>query len=323
MRDVCLQRANGWLFLLLRTLLIGTMLIGCQPAEDPKPATVAVSTASPEVYAVNYPLAWMAERIGGDAIRVVFPAPEGIDPAHWQPTPETILNYQGADLVLLNGAGYAGWIQFAALSPGKLVDTSRGLSARFVSVGGATHSHGPKGEHDHGDVASQTWLDPSIASAQARAVADALEPLVSTADAAFERLQADLANLDSRVAAAFAGWADAGVLYSHPVYQYLDARYGLNGRSVSWEPDEDPGDTEWQRLAGLQRDRAASVMLWEGEPLPATAAKLSDLGIATVVFETGARVPTEGDYLTLMQRNIERISSISSINPVGGEHNQH
>jgi zinc transport system substrate-binding protein len=317
MRDVGLQIANGRLFLLLGTLLTGTLLIGCQPAEHSKPMTVAVSTASPEVYTVNYPLAWMAERIGGDAIGVVFPAPDGVDPAHWQPTPETILNYQSADLVLVNGAGYAAWIQFAALSPGKLVDTSRGLSARFVSVGGATHSHGPKGEHDHGDVASHTWLDPSIASAQARAVADALEPLVPAADAALERLQADLANLDSRIAAAFAGWGDAGVLYSHPVYQYLDARYGLNGRSVSWEPDEDPGDAEWQRLAGLRRDRAVSVMLWEGEPLPATAAKLSDLGIVWVVFETGARAPTEGDYLTLMQRNIERISSISPISTGG------
>ena len=290
--------------------LFGVLLTACQPPEEANSTTPVVEMGAPVVYAVNYPLAWMAERIGGEAIEVVFPAPEGVDPAHWQPTPETILNYQAADLVLLNGASYAAWSQFAALSPGQLIDTSGDLATRFVRAGDATHSHGPGGEHDHGDVASHTWLDPSFAAAQAQAIADALNPLAPAANAGLESLQADLANLDARLAVAFSGWPDAGVLYSHPVYQYLDARYRLDGRSVSWEPDEDPGEAEWRRLAGLLGDRSASVMLWEGEPLPATRLKLRNLGIISVVFEIGARIPAEGDYLMLVQQNIERLRKV-------------
>jgi zinc transport system substrate-binding protein len=182
-----------------------------------------------------------------------------------------------------------------------------------------THSHGPGGDHDHGNLASHTWLDPTFATAQALAIADALAPYVSAAQSRLESLEADLAHLDVRLGAAFAGWSDAGVLYSHPVYQYLDARYGLNGRSVSWEPDEEPGEAEWQRLAERLRNQRAFVMLWEGQPLHTIEARLGELGVTSVVFKTGAAIPVAGDYLTLMQANIDRLAAIS-IN--GGHTNQ-
>ena len=294
-----------------RVAVLGALLTACQPAGDEKITVSAALTGPPVVYAVNYPLAWMGERIGGEDVNVVFPAPDGVDPVHWQPSPETILDYQRAELVLLNGAGYADWIQFASLSPGRLVDTSRALSARFVQAGQVTHSHGPGGDHDHRNLASHTWLDPTFAAAQAHAIADALAPYVSAAQARLESLEADLAHLDVRLGAAFAGWSDAGVLYSHPVYQYLDARYRLEGQSMSWEPDEEPGEAEWQRLAQRLRKQPASVMLWEGDPLPTTQARLQELGVTSVVFKTGAATPVAGDYLTLMQANIDRLAAIS------------
>jgi len=294
-----------------RIALLGALLTACQPAREVKISTSDADTGPPVAYAVNYPLAWMGERVGGEDVNVVFPAPDDVDPAHWQPSPETILNYQAADLVLLNGAGYAAWIQFASLSPGRLVDTSRGLSARFVQAGRVTHSHGPGGDHDHGNVASHTWLDPTFAAAQAHAIADALAPYVPTAEARLESLEADLAHLDVRLGVAFRGFSDVGVLYSHPVYQYLDARYGLDGRSVSWEPDEEPGEAEWQRLAQRLRNQPASVMLWERDPLRTTEARLGALGVTSVVFKTGATTPVAGDYLTLMQANIDRLAAIS------------
>ena len=75
------------------------------------------------------------------------------------------------------------------------------------------------------------------------------------------------------------------MLYSHPVYQYLDARYGLEGRSVTWEPFEDPGGAEWKKLADTLNERPAAVMLWEAEPLPSTAERLRGMGIEPIVFD--------------------------------------
>ena len=104
----------------------------------------------PQVYTVNYPLAYFAERIAGDSVEVVFPVPPEVDPAFWSPDAETIADYQQADLVLLNGAGYAGWLQRATLSRSRLVDTSGALADQLIpSDDTLTHSHGPAGDHSH------------------------------------------------------------------------------------------------------------------------------------------------------------------------------
>ena len=104
------------------------MLAGCGGPDSPAPTPSEPEDTRLSVYAVNYPLAYFAERIGGDAVRVTLPVPTGIDPANWQPAPEDILAFQQADLILLNGAGYAEWVQTAALPNNSLVETSRGFS---------------------------------------------------------------------------------------------------------------------------------------------------------------------------------------------------
>ena len=120
------------------------------------------------VYTVNYPLQYFAQRIAGERAEVVFPAPGDVDPAFWQPSAEDIASYQRADLILLNGAGYAKWIQRVALPRRKLVDTSATFRDRYIQVdGAATHSHGPNGDHSHAGTAFTTWLDLELAHAQA------------------------------------------------------------------------------------------------------------------------------------------------------------
>ncbi len=72
------------------------------------------------VYVVNYPLKYFAERIGGDHVRVKFPVPADVDPANWNPDLADIAAYQQADLILLNGAGYAKWVPTSACRDQKL-----------------------------------------------------------------------------------------------------------------------------------------------------------------------------------------------------------
>jgi zinc transport system substrate-binding protein len=294
-------------FILIRLalgLVVSQLAAGASLAADP-----AAGASMPVVYAVNHPLAWMAERIGGDAVHVVFPVPDGVDPAHWQPTPETVLDYQGADLVLLNGAGYAGWTRFASLSPVRLVDTTRGLEDRLVPAGDSTHSHGPRGAHDHGDVASHTWLDPTLAAAQARAVAAALARLAPGSTADFDRrlneLVTELETWDRAMSEAFSALAATQFLYSHPVYQYLDARYRLDGLAVTWEPDTEPGAAAWRALEAAVDPGRRTLMLWEAAPLGTVSARLEAMGIRPVVFETGANPERREGYELLLERNWE------------------
>ena len=250
------------------TVLLLLAVTACSDSETQAGQT-ATGRAIPSVYVVNYPLQYFAERIGGNAVQVVFPAPTDDDPAYWKPDAATVALYQDADLILLNGAGYAGWITSAVLPLSAIVDTSKAFGDRYIQIEDAvTHLHGPGGEHSHGTTAFTTWLDPTLALAQARAVHDAL--VVRLPDHAgdfgdrFQSLEQDLLDLDAELASIVATNPRRALLGSHPVYQYLARRYDLNLQSVHWEPDQIPADEEWKALGTTLAGHPARVMLWKG-----------------------------------------------------------
>ena len=194
------------------------------------------------VYVVNYPLKYFAERIGGEHVQVVFPAPAEVDPAHWIPDTATIAAYQQADLILLNGAGYAGWVDKVSLPRSKLINTSRAFRDQYITIESAvTHSHGPGGAHAHEGAAFTTWIDLELAARQAKAVADAFirrKPgLAETFQNNYSTLEIDLIKIDQSIKAVTSKNASKPLIGSHPVYDYFAGRYGLNMRNVHWEPD--------------------------------------------------------------------------------------
>ena len=230
-------------------------------------------------------------------------------------TPTTIAAYQAADLILLNGADYAKWTTKVSLPRSRLVDTSRAFRDAYIRAAGAvTHSHGPGGEHDHGGLAFTTWLDLSQAAQQAEAIAQALIGKRPDAKAQIERnldaLKADLLALDARIAEIASTDPDRPLLGSHPVYQYLARRYGLNLNSVMWEPEEVPNAPQWAELEGMLKDHPAKWMLWEGEPAQANVDRLSALGIDSLVVDPCANRPAHGDFLSVMTENSSNLERI-------------
>ena len=270
------------------------------------------SQARPTVYVVNYPLQYFAERIGAEQVHVVFPAPADEDPAFWKPDVETIAAFQAADLILINGAAYAKWLKTASLPKSKTIDTSRRFKADYIEIQDTgTHSHGPTGEHSHAGTAFTTWLDFRQAAQQAEAVTEGLSRLLPEHKDTFERryaeLEQDLLALDERLDTIAARQRTQPLLASHPVYQYLAKRYGLNLQSVLWEPEVMPDDEEWQRLQSILQGHAAAWMLWEGDPLPTSADKLQALGVKSLVFDPCGNTPQQGDFLSVMQQNVARL----------------
>lgn len=283
-------------------------MAACTQSEPPTEA-IEAGKGLPQVYTVNYPLAYFAERIAGESVTVVFPAPPDVDPAFWSPAAETIADYQQADLVLLNGAGYAEWIQRATLSQSRLVDTSAALADRLISVDDTvTHSHGPGGDHSHQGMAFTTWLDMDFAVGQARAVFDALVRLRPENETDFRErlteLEKDLGELDKRLKVVADRIGDRPLVFSHPVYQYLVRGYGLNGRSVHWEPHEIPGNDQWRELSDALGMHAAAWVIWEDEPLAETENRLEAIGIKSLVFRPCGNRPAEGSLVSVMLDNV-------------------
>jgi zinc transport system substrate-binding protein len=260
------------------------------------------------VYVVNYPLRYFAERIGGEFVRGVLPAPADVDPAYWSPDAETVAAYQAADLILLNGAGYSRWVERASLPRARLVDTSASFRDRLIAQGAATtHIHGPEGAHSHADLAFTTWLDPALAILQARAVAEAFSEARPEQAAAFgsglAALESALAELDTKLGQTAREIGETPLLFSHPVYQYFVHRYGLNARSLHWEPDAPPDERAWRAFEELLAEHPARWMIWEATPTEATVRKLEALGLRSIVYSPCTGAPEQGDFLSVMRRN--------------------
>ena len=294
-------------------MLSSVMLIGCAEKED-EGAASSSSDQTPVVSVSNYPLQYYVERLA-PWIDVQFPAQVSGDPAYWKPSAQDISAMQEADLVLLNGASYETWLANVSLSQAKLVDTSQGVEDKLIALTGhTTHSHGLEGEHEHTDTAFTLWLDLTLAQAQVQALSSALAGKWPHRSGEIEQsataLIGELESLDGQLKAVVSGAADRPVLFSHPVYQYLQSRYGMNGKSVHWEPDAMPDEAMWQELGELLKRHPAKWMIWEGTSLPAITEKLVQMGIRSVVFDPCAGKPEQGDFMSVMKQNVAELQRV-------------
>lgn len=289
----------------LRFLAVLAIVVGAAsavPAQD-----------KPRVIAVNYPLQYFAERLLGDEAEVIYPVPEGADPSFWRPSVTDISAIQSADLILLNGAGFASWTAKVSLPQSKLVDTSRGLEDRLIATESITHSHGESGEHSHEGTASYTWLDPSLATAQATAIAEAIKMRglaeADTVDGRMAALAEDLTVLDSRARETLQDAQDTVFIATHPRYQYLARAYGLTILSLDWDAGAMPDADELAALEKLARENGATVLIWEAEPPAAAMNAARSLGLASVIFPPLAVPPPEMTLLEGFGSSMDRIAA--------------
>lgn len=242
----------------------------------------------PRVVAVNYALQYFAERLLADSADVVFPVPADQDPSFWRPSIADISMIQSSDLILLNGAGFATWVDRVSLPRSKLVNTSAAIQDRFIVTESITHSHGEGGEHSHEGLASYVWLDPSLAIAQAEAIAAAITArnLASAEDVAaqMDMLRTDLEILDRDARSALAALKDTAIIATHPRYEYFASRYGLSVQSLEWEAGTTPTDAEVAQLQALVDKTQARILIWEAAP-PAGAFDIAtSIGLQNIVF---------------------------------------
>ena len=221
--------------------------------------------------------------------------------------------YQEADIILLNGAGYAKWTESTTLPTSRLINTSESVSDQYIETDGQiSHSHGPEGEHTHAEIAFTTWLDMSLAKAQATAIRDAIKGKIPGKEielnSNLETLIAELDEVDKLFKETLGNYE---IVYgSHPVYQYLGRAYGVDIHSVHWEPGQEINHDQWHEFEHILEDHKGTVMLWEGEPAESVAKKLSDQGVSSIVFDPSGSTPDEGDFIQVMKQNASNLAAL-------------
>ncbi|WP_424972871.1 metal ABC transporter substrate-binding protein [Dinoroseobacter sp. S76] len=281
-------------------------------------ASAATAQDRPRVVAVNQVLHDFAAQLLDGAAEVVFPVPEGVDPSFWRPSIADISQIQSADLILLNGAGFASWIDRVSLPRSRLVNTSAGIRDRFIVTESITHSHGDGGEHSHEGLASYTWLDPTLASAQAEAIAAALAIRgLAKPEEVYPRLAeltAELTALDTMAREALSAAQGATIVATHPRYQYLARRYDLLITSLEWEAGAMPTPDD---LAELERlaPQDGGVLIWEAEPPRAAIDATDALGLRSVVFAPWARAGGDGSFVDAYSNAVQAIAGAAGEGP--------
>jgi zinc transport system substrate-binding protein len=262
-------------FVLGLVVLLSVALVSCGGDED--------AASGQTVVAAFYPLAWAAERIGGDGVDVVNLTPPGAEPHDVELSPADVETILDADLVIYVGSGFQPAVEDAV-----------------------AHRDAPSLDVLDGDADPHVWLDPVRFAAIAEGIGGALhEP-----DAARE-LADELERLDADYRDGLEQCARKTLVTTHAAFGHLVARYGLEQLALTGKsPEAEPSPRELERLIDSVRTAGATTVF--AEPL------VSDRVAETVARETGAKVavldPVEGlsderlaageDYLTVMRANL-------------------
>ncbi|NNU79205.1 zinc ABC transporter substrate-binding protein [Halovulum dunhuangense] len=266
----------------------------------------------PRIAAVSGPLADWAATLAGDAAEVVYPVPEGVDPMFWRPAIADISTIQSADLILLNGAGFAQWTAKVSLPRARTIVTSAAFEGALIEIQtGVTHSHGAEGEHSHTGTAPQTWLDFGQAKAQVEATAQGLNRVLpGEADAIAANaaaLIAELDALDQRAASLGAQLEGRTVFAAVPGLEYFDRAYGIGLVTLGWDAGNAATDAEWAALDAQLATATAPLFLWQEAPSDAAAVALSGRGVPFAVIDPGTAA-TQG-FIARMQGNLDSLES--------------
>jgi zinc transport system substrate-binding protein len=269
------------------------LITACQ---DPSAST------RPLVVVTVYPLRELARQVAGDRAEVVALVPAGVEPHDWEPAPRDVSLVQRAAVLVHTGTVLDAWV--ARLLPGlpggvRVIDTSAGLP--LLPQGPSSDPH--------------TWLDPTLARAQAETIAAGLAQADPAGRAGYEEHTAALAvrleGLDRAFAAGLATCAHRELLTTHGAFGYLARRYRLTQVSIMGRaPEAEPSPADLAAI--VQTGRRLRVTHVFVEPL--VSPRLAE----TVAREIGAGTlpldPIEGvsrqrseagtGYFQLMEENL-------------------
>jgi zinc transport system substrate-binding protein len=265
-----------------------------------------------EVEASFYPLAWIAERVGGEHVAVHSLTKAGAEPHDLELSPSDVADVLDADLVVyLDGFQPAVDDAVGQIDGDRrfdAADAGADLDLRFTPI-----EEGAQHDDEAGAVDPHFWLDTTRLGAVADGLADRLGDLDPDHAAEFtanaQDLEADLAALDSSFEAGLADCPSRRLVTSHNAFGYLARRYDLEQVGITGlTPEEEPSPADLAAVTDYVRQHGVGTIYFEALVSPAIAeAVAAETGAATRVLD-----PIEGlddsspgdDYLEVMAANL-------------------
>jgi zinc transport system substrate-binding protein len=246
------------------------------------------------VVASFYSLAFAAEQVGGAGVEVIDLTPPGSEAHDVELSFEDRTALETADLVLyLGDIGFQPQIERA-------VDDASGEVVVAASI---------EGDDPH------VWLDPlafaEMTERAAKGYARVDEDREGEYRTRAEKLRARLETLDEQYRTTLADCRSHTILVTHDAFGYLADRYGLEEVGLAGiSPEGEPTSESLIQAEALVRDGDVDAVFYEeteeGRRIAETVGQ--DLGIPALPLATLESRPPEGNYLTVMEANLDSLA---------------
>ena len=257
------------------------------------------------VTAAFYPLQFVAERVGGEHVRVTSLTKPGVEPHDLELTPRAVGSLAHSEAVVYL-AGFQPAVDQAVRT--QAADAAVDVTPAARLTLSTSNEHGGGAAPD-----PHFWLDPTRLADVATALGEDFarrDPANATDyQASAATLVADLDGLDTEFRTGLAQCRTRELVTGHAAFGYLAERYDLQQEGVAGvSPDVEPDATTLRDLSAHVHDAGVTTVYSESLVSPALA--------ETVAREAGARVavldPLEGltdasrghDYLEVMRANL-------------------
>lgn len=259
------------------------------------------SSAGPlRVVAGFYPLAYAAERVGGDHVEVTTLAPPGAEPHDLELTPQQAVAIREADVVLYIPGFQPAVDRAIASSPTNALNAASGITLLQSPSGGAD---------------PHVWLNPLNMTTMGDSIRGRLDQLRPAASSAFASgqtaLAADMSALDSRWKSGTTTCANRDLVVSHEAFAYLAQRYSLEQRGISGlSPEAEPSPATVAAVADFVRANNVRTIYYETLVDPKVATVLAqETGAQTAVLDPveGLKEGSSDTYITIMDANLASV----------------
>lgn len=292
-------------------LAVAVVLGGC--ARGPADGGIDASGRL-RVAASFYPLAFVAERIGGSAVVVSSLTKPGVEPHDLELAPRDVASVADARAVL-----YVHGFQAAVDKAVEQEGHGRAFDAHDAARLTLTYTpiEGGQVQADETGVTDpHFWLDPTrladVGDAFAAHLAKADPARAGTFMANAQALRRDLTALDQEFAGALRSCLNKDLVTSHNAFGYLGERYGLRQIGISGlDPQQEASAGDLAAVSQYVRAHRVRTIYYETLVSPSTARTVADeTGATTAVLD-----PIEGltpqsagkDYLEVMRSNLRTL----------------
>ncbi|MBF9134132.1 zinc ABC transporter substrate-binding protein [Plantactinospora sp. S1510] len=281
-----------------------------------------------DVVAAFYPLQFVTERVGGDAVRVTNLAKPGAEPHDLELNPGQVGQVSDAELVVYL-AGFQPGVDEAVEQQGgdRAFDVATVQPLLNAAAGGHDHegeehtggAAGAQEEHAEGTGGKDphVWLDPS----RLATIGDRLAERLGSVDpdraadytARARALRTDLETLDSEYAQNLRTCQRRELVTSHTAFAYLAQRYQLEQVGISGlTPEDEPAPQRLADVAAEAREHGATTIFFETLVSPKVAETIArEIGAKTAVLDPieGLQPGSTGDYLSVMRSNLQTLKT--------------